>query len=115
MSGERIIRWLLVVVMPPLAVLHRGCGLTLLVTLLTIFGWFPGMIVAALVMLYDEHERASELPRFVRVPTARYPEKRKHEDAWVRLADGEVAQVADDDGELPDAWEKPKRDQRTRQ
>lgn len=120
MNSERLVRWLLVFLMPPLAVLHWGCGLTLLVTLLTLFGWFPGVILAALIMLYEECNWPTRWSRFVRVPAHSSPaeytppekEKRKREDAWIRLADGEIAQVADDDGELPDAWEKPKRDQR---
>jgi uncharacterized membrane protein YqaE (UPF0057 family) len=34
------------VVFPPLAVIDRGCGAIAITTLLTLLGWFPGMIAA---------------------------------------------------------------------
>ncbi|NQX90654.1 MAG: YqaE/Pmp3 family membrane protein [Flavobacteriales bacterium] len=43
-----ILRALLCVLFPPLAVLDKGCGSILLVTLLTILGWVPGVIGAIL-------------------------------------------------------------------
>ena len=42
-------RAILCVLLPPLAVLDKGCGSILLVTLLTLAGWVPG-VLAALVM-----------------------------------------------------------------
>lgn len=39
-------RVLLCVVFPPLAVLDRGCGSVVIVALLTLFGWVPGVIAA---------------------------------------------------------------------
>ena len=39
-------RALLCIFLPPLAVLDKGCGSVLLVSLLTLIGWIPGMIGA---------------------------------------------------------------------
>lgn len=36
----------LAVVLPPLAVLDKGCGAMVVVTLLTTIGWIPGIIGA---------------------------------------------------------------------
>ena len=41
-------RALLSIFFPPLAVLDRGCGAILLTTILTCFGWGPGVIAAIL-------------------------------------------------------------------
>lgn len=42
-------RAILCIILPPLAVLDRGCGTVVIVTALTIAGWVPGAI-AALVL-----------------------------------------------------------------
>lgn len=42
-------RALLCILLPPLAVLDQGCGTILIVTLLTICGWVPGVIAALVV------------------------------------------------------------------
>lgn len=42
-------RAILCIVLPPLAVLDKGCGSILLVTLLTIAGWIPGVIGALII------------------------------------------------------------------
>ncbi|MEW5941911.1 MAG: YqaE/Pmp3 family membrane protein [Chloroflexota bacterium] len=42
-------RVLLCILLPPLAVLDKGCGSVLLVTILTIIGWVPGVIAAILL------------------------------------------------------------------
>lgn len=42
-------RALLCIVLPPLAILDKGCGTILIVTLLTLFGWVPGVIAALVV------------------------------------------------------------------
>ncbi len=39
-------RALLCIFLPPLAVLDKGCGVILIVTILTIAGWIPGIIGA---------------------------------------------------------------------
>ena len=43
-------RVLLAIFFPPLSVLDKGCGSVLIVLLLTLFGWVPG-VIAALVIL----------------------------------------------------------------
>ena len=44
-----IIRVLLCIVFPPLAVLDRGCGSLLLVTIMTMLGWIPGILAALII------------------------------------------------------------------
>ncbi|MBR2165322.1 MAG: YqaE/Pmp3 family membrane protein [Paludibacteraceae bacterium] len=41
---------LLVIIFPPLAVLDRGCGSIVIVTLLTLCGWVPGVIAALIIL-----------------------------------------------------------------
>ena len=41
---------ILAIIFPPLAVIDRGCGSMLIVFLLTLIGWVPG-IIAALIIL----------------------------------------------------------------
>ena len=43
-------RVLLAIILPPLAVLDKGCGSILIVSLLTLAGWVPG-VIGALVIL----------------------------------------------------------------
>jgi uncharacterized membrane protein YqaE (UPF0057 family) len=43
-------RVILSIIFPPLAVLDKGCGSVLIVTILTCCGWIPG-VIAALVIL----------------------------------------------------------------
>ncbi|MBE6333965.1 MAG: YqaE/Pmp3 family membrane protein [Bacteroidales bacterium] len=43
-------RVILSILLPPLAVLDKGCGSILIVTLLTCAGWVPG-VIGALVIL----------------------------------------------------------------
>ena len=45
------LRALLCLLMPPLAVIDRGCGTVIIVLLLTLAGWIPGAI-AALILNY---------------------------------------------------------------
>lgn len=40
---------ILCIIFPPLAVLDKGCGSVLLVTLLTVAGWIPGAIGALII------------------------------------------------------------------
>jgi len=47
MSVGRVI---LSIIFPPLAVLDKGCGSIIIVTILTALGWIPG-VIAALVIL----------------------------------------------------------------
>lgn len=50
-----LLRAVLCIIFPPLAVLDRGCGTVLIVLLLTLAGWVPGAI-AALVLNYQAVE-----------------------------------------------------------
>ena len=43
-------RVILSIIFPPLAVVDKGCGSFLIVTILTIAGWIPG-VIGALVIL----------------------------------------------------------------
>jgi len=45
-----VFRVILSIVFPPLAVIDRGCGSIIIVFLLTLCGWVPG-VIAALVIL----------------------------------------------------------------
>jgi uncharacterized membrane protein YqaE (UPF0057 family) len=40
---------ILAIVFPPLAVLDRGCGSILIVALLTLLGWVPGVLAALII------------------------------------------------------------------
>lgn len=44
-----LLRAILCIVFPPLAVIDRGCGTVLIVLLLTLAGWVPGAIAALLL------------------------------------------------------------------
>lgn len=43
-------RVLVCVVFPPLAVIDQGCGSIVIVTLLTIAGWIPGVLAALIIL-----------------------------------------------------------------
>lgn len=45
-----LFRVILSLIFPPLAVLDQGCGSVLIVFILTLCGWIPG-VIAALVIL----------------------------------------------------------------
>lgn len=47
-------RLILAVILPPLAVLDKGCGAIVVVTLLTILGWIPGVIGAIVLNNMDD-------------------------------------------------------------
>jgi uncharacterized membrane protein YqaE (UPF0057 family) len=44
------LRVILAVIFPPLSVIDKGCGSVVIVFLLTLCGWIPG-VIAALVIL----------------------------------------------------------------
>ena len=46
-------RAIVCVLLPPLAVIDKGCGPLLIVTLLWLFGWVPGVIAALVVCMND--------------------------------------------------------------
>ena len=45
-----IFRVLLAIIFPPLSVLDRGCGSIIIVFLLTLAGWVPGVIAALIIL-----------------------------------------------------------------
>lgn len=45
-----LLRLLLAIIFPPLAVIDRGCGSFLVVLILTCFGWIPGVIAALIIL-----------------------------------------------------------------
>ena len=50
-----VIRYVLCLLFPPLAVFDKGCGTMLLVLLFTLFGWLPGTILAFLICIKDKN------------------------------------------------------------
>jgi len=42
-------RVLLCIILPPLAVIDKGCGSLVLVSLLTLVGWVPGVLAALVI------------------------------------------------------------------
>jgi len=43
-------RVLLAIILPPLAVIDQGCGSIIIVSLLTLLGWVPGVIAALIIL-----------------------------------------------------------------
>ncbi len=41
---------ILAIIFPPLAVIDHGCGSMLIVFLLTLIGWVPGVIAALIIL-----------------------------------------------------------------
>ena len=48
-----VFRVILSIIFPPLAVLDRGCGSVLIVFILTMLGWIPGVIAALILNKND--------------------------------------------------------------
>ena len=48
-------RVILCIILPPLAVYDKGCGSILIVLILTIIGWVPGVIGALVILNKNEH------------------------------------------------------------
>lgn len=98
-------KFILSILVPPLAVLDRGCGVALVVFLLWMFGGLPGIGAALLINLLAGPPRS----RYVSIPVAdTFDEKpkrdfaeEKRKRAIIRLSDGEEAQVIGDDGAFP--------------
>jgi uncharacterized membrane protein YqaE (UPF0057 family) len=44
------LRVLLAIIFPPLAVIDQGCGSVVIVFLLTLAGWIPGIIGALIIL-----------------------------------------------------------------
>lgn len=47
-------RVILAVILPPLAVYDKGCGSIVIVLILTIAGWVPGVIAALIILNKNE-------------------------------------------------------------
>lgn len=45
-----LLRIILAILFPPLAVADRGCGAVLIVIFFTLCGWVPGVIAALLIL-----------------------------------------------------------------
>jgi uncharacterized membrane protein YqaE (UPF0057 family) len=45
-----LLRVLICIIFPPLAVIDQGCGSVLIVFLLTLAGWIPGVIAALVIV-----------------------------------------------------------------
>src|SRR5690349_16484200 len=106
-------RAVLCIVFPPLAVLDKGCGMAVIVGVLWLAGIFPGIIAALIINLIDAPQqptRQSGNRRFVEIPVfgrdAIDQDEPKRKGAFVRLADGEVAEIIDDDGRLPEKYKR---------
>ena len=59
-----LFRVLLSIIFPPLAVLDKGCGSVLIVLLLTIAGWIPGVIGALVILNKDTNVPRSSYPTY---------------------------------------------------
>ena len=49
-SDMSLWRVLLSILFPPLAVMDKGCGSILIVLILTLLGWIPGVIAALIIL-----------------------------------------------------------------
>lgn len=49
-----LLRVLLAIIFPPLAVADKGCGSFLIVFILTGLGWIPGVIAALIILNKEE-------------------------------------------------------------
>lgn len=45
-----VFRVLLAILFPPLSIIDKGCGSILIVLILTIAGWIPGVIAALIIL-----------------------------------------------------------------
>lgn len=43
-------RVILAIIFPPLSVIDKGCGSIIIVFILTILGWIPGVIAALIIL-----------------------------------------------------------------
>ena len=50
-----LLRVLLSIVFPPLAVLDKGCGSIVITFILTLCGWIPGVIAALIIVNKNEY------------------------------------------------------------
>ena len=50
-----LLRVLLAIIFPPLAVIDKGCGSFLIIFILTCLGWIPGVIGALIILNNNEY------------------------------------------------------------
>ena len=50
-----LFRVILAIIFPPLSVIDKGCGSVLIVLLLTLAGWIPGVIAALIILNKKGH------------------------------------------------------------
>jgi len=93
-NANQVGRALLCLFLPPAAVLDKGCGVIVSVTVLTMLGWFPG-VLAAMILGFGYYPP----PRLVEVPVWSKDEYRdKPQREFIRLADGKLGELREDDG-----------------
>ncbi len=64
-----LFRVILSIIFPPLAVLDKGCGSILIVLLLTLAGWIPGVIGALVILNKDTQAPRYNQPTYPTYPT----------------------------------------------
>lgn len=63
-----LIRVLLCILLPPLAVLDKGCGSILLVAILTLLGWIPGAIASLIISMGSSNQTETAAAGMYSVP-----------------------------------------------
>ncbi len=57
-----VFRVLLCIILPPLAVIDKGCGSLLIVCILTLLGWIPGIIGALIIITGSQNNGGGNNP-----------------------------------------------------
>lgn len=94
---SRIWKVILAVIFPPLGVLDKGCGTAIVVGLLTFPLWIPGFLVALFIIFFEKPRQQNRFVEIGRADDYDDTEKEKLKGAYIRLADGEMAEVVEDD------------------
>lgn len=50
-------RVILAIIFPPLSVIDKGCGSIVIVFILTLLGWVPGVIAALIIINNPKYQR----------------------------------------------------------
>jgi len=50
-------RVILAIIFPPLSVIDKGCGSIVIVFILTLLGWIPGVIAALIIINNPKYQR----------------------------------------------------------
>ncbi len=67
-------RAILCILLPPVAVLHLGCGPTLVVSILTLLGWLPGALAALILCSQQKGDEAANMYSLPRLPQSQWDE-----------------------------------------